>query len=280
MSRSIIISSGSVSEVINEKKYNRKSLNKFSRHRKSKKNDYMRSAHGKTGMKGKYKFILFLLILMLAVFGIIKYSEINIRPIIVSMAEAHAQSIASRVVGEAINDEITANNINYDDLVSFEKDTSGKITALKTNIITVNQLKSRLSVDILNKLSNLQDINLYIPIGNLLDNEFFSGRGPKLEIILLPVGSVTTNITNVFTSAGINQTRLQIMLEVRVTVSIIMPFSVESTDVSTSIAIAETIIVGDVPNMYMQSSDGNVSGSGTFIPVVPVETIPVDNKIQ
>ena len=278
MSRSsIIISGGGISEVVNEKKYNRKSLNKFSRNRKNKKSDNTRSAHGgRPAMKPRYKFLVFLLMLLFAAFGIMKYAEINIRPIIVSMAEAHAKSIASRVVGEAINDEIVANNINYDDLVSFEKDTNGKITALKTNIITVNQLKSRLSVDILNKLANMSDINLYIPVGNLVDGEFFSGRGPRLEIILLPVGSVTTNITNVFSSAGINQTRLQIMLEVRVTVSIIMPFSVESTDVSTSIAIAETIIVGDVPNMYMQSSNG--TGGETFIPVVPAATVPVTNS--
>ena len=200
--------------------------------------------------KTRYRLLIFFAVIIIFSVVVLKYSESRLRPIIVSMAETHAKSIGSKVVSEAITEEIEVNNISYDDLISFEKDENGKIAALKTNIIMINRLKSRLSVVILDKLSNMNDINLYIPIGNIINGEFFSGRGPKIEIIVLPVGSVTTNITNVFTSAGINQTRHQIMLEVNVTVSIIMPFSVESTDISTSMAIAETIIVGDVPKFF------------------------------
>jgi len=238
MPKSIIISNGGISAI------NNSGGNQINRHNNRKR------------LKIRYRILIFFLAIILFLVGIVKYSESRIRPIIISMAEAHARSIGSKVVSEAISEEIESNNISYDDLISFEKDEIGKIAALKTDIIMVNRLKSRLSVVILNKLLNLNDINLYIPVGNLVNGEFFSGRGPRIEIIVLPVGSVATNITNVFTSAGINQTRHQIMLEVYVTVSVIMPFSVQSTDVSTSIAIAETIIVGDVPNMYMEMEYG------------------------
>ena len=238
MPRSIIISGGGVSEASNRRRYGGG--------KKTRKTDNRKI------FKARYKF-LFLLAVMVLLFAIIlKYSESRIRPVILSMAEAHARNLGSKVVSEAINEEIEANNISYDDLITFEKDGSGKIAALKTDIILINRLKSKLSVVILDKLSNMDDINLYIPVGNLINGEIFSGRGPKIEVIVIPVGSVATNITNVFTSAGINQTRHQIMLDVHVTVSIIMPFSVESCDVSTSMAIAETIIVGDVPDMYME----------------------------
>ena len=231
MPKSIIISSGGVSAVTDNGR---------------KKNNYDRKR-----FKTRYRVLIFFLVIILFCLGIVKYSEARIRPIIISMAEAHARSMGAKVVSEAISEEIEENNISYDDLISFEKDESGKIAALKTDIIMVNRLKSRLSVVILNKLAGMNDINLYIPVGNLVNGEFFSGRGPKIEVIVIPIGSVTTNITNVFTSAGINQTRHQIVLDVYVTVSIIMPFSVESTDIMMSVAIAETIIVGDVPQMYM-----------------------------
>jgi len=225
--------------------------------------------NSKKKFKAKYKALIFFLVLILLAAVLWTYSESRIRPIMASMAEAHARLIGSRVVSEAIHEEVEANNISYDDLISFEKDEAGKIAALKTDIIMVNRLKSRLSVVILDKLLNLEDINLYIPVGNLVNGEFFSGRGPRLEIIVIPVGSVTTNITNVFTSAGINQTRHQIVLEVYVTVSVIMPFAVESTDIMMSVAIAETVIVGDVPNMYFSGTgDGGTqrtaSPTGSF----------------
>ena len=286
---SIIISGGGVSEVVSDKKYNRKSLNKKNKIRNKRitannTNSYNNynsyNYHGGLKIKARYKILIFLILIFAAAFGIIKYSEVRIRPIITSMAEAHARTIGARVVGEALNEEMAASNLTYDDLMSFEKDANGKISALKTNIIMVNKLKSKLSVLILNKLLNMSDINLYIPIGNLVSGEFFSGRGPKIEIILLPVGSVTTNITNAFSSAGINQTRHQIILEVRVTVSIIMPFSVESTDISTSISIAETIIVGDVPNMYMEYGDNgnNNIKTNTDNTVVVPKILPIPEQ--
>ena len=242
MPKSIIISSGGVSEVADRG------------------GNYGKNNNNRKRFKARYKFLIFFAVIILLFVVVLKYSESRVRPIIVSMAEAHARRIGSKVVSESITEEIEANNISYDDLISFEKDESGKIAALKTDIIMINRLKSQLSVVILEKLASIKDINLYIPVGNLINGEFFSGRGPKLEIIVLPVGSVTTNITNVFTSAGINQTRHQIMLEVNVTVSVIMPFSVESTDISTSMAIAETIIVGDVPNMYMETDYSGIKG--------------------
>lgn len=212
-------------------------------------------APAKTGKKKKkkifIKILIFFMILALIFFIVLKYAEVKIRPIISSMATSQARSLASRVVSEAIYEEIESDNITYDTLVSFEKDTAGSITALKTNIIMINKLKSRLAVVILNKLSNVDNLTLYIPVGNLINGEFLSGRGPKIEVRLLPVGSVTTDISNVFTDAGINQTRHQILLDVRVVISVIMPFSVESTDILTSICIAETVIVGTVPEMYL-----------------------------
>lgn len=233
MPKSIIISGGNASEA-NTRRFKKRKKIKFI-----------------------YRIFIFLLVLSGVLLALLKYSEARIRPIITSMVEAHARSIGARVVSETIDEEIAQSNLIYDDLISFEKDANGKISALKTNILTVNKLKAALSVVILNKLSGMEDINLYIPLGNLLNGEFLSGRGPRIEVILIPVGSVITDIRNVFSSAGINQTRHQIMLDVQVTISIIMPFSVETTNIETSVSIAETIIVGDVPNMYMESGAGD-----------------------
>ena len=242
MPKSIIISGGSVSSetLVNNRRFGNKKRRK---------------------LKFIYRLLIFLLVISGIFIIVLRYSEARLRPIMTSMAEAHARSIGARVVGEAINEEIAMSSLAYDDLISFEKAADGRISALKTNILTVNRLKSTLAVVILNKLAYIEDINLYIPVGNLLNGEFLSGRGPRIEVILIPVGSVVTDISNVFASAGINQTRHQIMLDVQVTVSIILPFSVETTDIFTSVSIAETIIVGDVPNLYMAGDAPNIAVS-------------------
>ena len=211
------------------------------------------------GLRPGYKLLLIMAVLAGLALGAFRYSQVRIRPIIAGMAEAHARSIGARAVGEAINAEIMRGSIAYGDLISLDKAADGRISALTTDILAVNRLKAALAVEILNRLENMEDINLYIPAGNLLSGEFLSGRGPRVQVILIPVGAVTTDIRNVFTSAGINQTRHQIMLDVRVSVAIILPFSVEQTDIFTSVPIAETIIVGDVPNIYMSGDSPGVA---------------------
>jgi sporulation protein YunB len=196
-------------------------------------------------------FLVYLAVIACVASALFIYAASRARPVIAGMAAAHARYAGARIVGEAVDEEIARSGLTYGDLISFEKTADGKITALKTDILNVNRLKSNLSVMILSKLEEMDNIILHIPAGNLFGGGFLSGRGPAIEIILIPLGSVITDIRGVFAPAGINQTRHSVMLDVTVSVSIIMPFSVQTAEAAASVVIAETIIVGDVPDVYV-----------------------------
>lgn len=214
--------------------------------------EFERMLHLAKVLKKKSKlrkvFLLFTLVFLIAAFAFL-YVEIKLTPIVKTMALQKAKSIAAYVVSDAVYEE-TRESLDYEDLVTFEKDNNGKVTALKTNIVYINRLKSLLSVKILEKLQNIPETELYIPLGTALNKNILSGMGPKIRVELIPIGSVTTDIKNVFSSAGINQSRHQIMMETRVTVAIVMPMSSVSEDIVSSVCIAETVIVGDVPEAY------------------------------
>ena len=70
-------------------------------------------------------------------------------------------------------------------------------------------------------------------------------RGKVLEV------NGDTAVVQLFESAaGINQTRHQILLHVDVYTGILLPGFTASTKVSNEIAVAETVIVGGVPQTY------------------------------
>jgi hypothetical protein len=77
-----------------------------------------------------------------------------------------------------------------------------------------------------------------------------AGRGPLITVKMQSVGSSTARLVNRFTSAGINQTKHQILLNVDVYVSILLPGFTTATKVSNSFTVAETVIVGSVPDSY------------------------------
>ena len=201
-------------------------------------------------MSFKTKFIIIMLILFLAFTAAYSAFESRLSRLVSEIAENTVNSKAAIIISTAIYDEIERDDISYDKLVSFEKDDSGRITALKTNIIEVNRLKSKIAVEILGELDKMNTAELEIPLGTVIGGELFSGRGPGIKINVLPIGSVETEIENQISSAGINQSRHQIMMRVNAEVAVITAMSSVTTNVSSYICIAETVIVGDVPNSY------------------------------
>lgn len=198
-------------------------------------------------------FLRITIIVLLIIFFIMCcYSvfEKRLSILISEIAENTVKSKAAIIVSNAIYEEIENNDITYDKLVSFEKDQSGRITALKTNIIEINRLKSKLSVKILEALDNMDTAELEIPLGSVIGGEMLSGKGPGIKIRVVPVGSIESEIVNEISSAGINQSRHQIMMKVQTNLTILTSITGLSTSIETYICIAETVIVGDVPDSY------------------------------
>lgn len=177
-------------------------------------------------------------------------AERRLSQVIAQMAESRAKNIAQSVINQAIEEGMKNEQINYDDLVYLEKDNNGQITALKSNIIESNRIKSVITQDIMKRLTDIPSSQLSIPIGNLVNGGIFSGRGPKIPIHLTPLGSVSAAFRHNFSSAGINQTRHQIVFDAKVSIVILLPGKSVSAQVSGEVTIAETVIVGSVPGSY------------------------------
>lgn len=175
---------------------------------------------------------------------------IHMEPILVSMATARVSNTVNRIVVEAVDDAIQGGEIDYGILVSFEKDAEGRVTALKSDMAAFNRLQSRIADDILLRLSEVSTTTLSIPIGTLTGSSLLAGRGPAIKVKMQSVGSTTASFRNTFSAAGINQTRHQILLDVQVNMSILLPGFRTSTKVTNQISVAETVIVGNVPQTY------------------------------
>jgi len=219
----------------------------------------------------RFKIIIFLLFILTILTVSFLYFELKLSKIVANIAEQQVKANASLIISKIIFDEIEESGITYSDLIEFEKDSEGKISALKTNIIEVNRFKSKLSMDILDKLRSTDSMEVSIPIGSVFNSEIMSGYGPKLLVRTIPVGSVATDINNEIISAGINQTRHQVMLSVNVQLSVITAMKKISTEVSTNVCIAETVIVGNVPDSYtnIDASSKDDTENNSELPLSP-----------
>lgn len=172
---------------------------------------------------------------------------------IFDLARTQVINSTSDLINDAIDRQIELGNIQYDRMVYFEKDLDGRITALKTNMSEVNRLKT----DILNLINDeilaMDSTDLGIPLGNLILPEFFSGKGPDIPIQIISIRNSDASFSNNFSEAGINQTLQQLTMHVQVDVTVLVLGETQSFTVSSEVVVAETIIVGQVPQTYLQT---------------------------
>lgn len=173
--------------------------------------------------------------------------------VMVELTRTQVTNSTSDLINDAIAQQISSGKIEYDRIVYFEKDLNGKITALKTNIGEVNKLKTD-TLNIINDeiLSN-EHSQMGIPLGSLFLPEFFSGKGPEIPVKILSIRNSDANFESSFTHAGINQTMHQLKMCVLIDVSVLVLGETVSFSVSSDVVIAETVIVGAVPDTFLDT---------------------------
>lgn len=191
--------------------------------------------------------VFFLLVLL---FTLLLTGTARMRPLLESLATTRVSNTVNRIIFEAVNEAIQEGDISYEELISLEKDNEGKITAVHSNMAAFNRLQAQILDIILARIDQVSARELSIPIGTLTGSALLAGRGPRISVRMESVGSSSARFENRFDSAGINQTNHQIVLKVDVSISILLPGFTTATTVSTAVTVAETVIVGSVPETY------------------------------
>lgn len=176
----------------------------------------------------------------------------RIRPVMTSMASARVSNAAAAALNRAVTAYVDEAQIRYEDMVTLEKDGEGRITALTSNMAAMNRLRAEITDRALRDVSELDAQELSIPVGNLTNLAFLSGRGPGLPVRVLSVSAVSAAFQNDFSEAGINQTHHRIMLNLTVGVEILIPGKTVRAEVAGEVCVAETVIVGGVPGTIVQ----------------------------
>ena len=201
---------------------------------------------------------LLIILLLLLTVGFF-YLRRSYRDVIRDLAQTQVKNTTSDLTNDAIAKQIQDGVVQYDRIVYFEKDLDGRITALKTNIGEVNRLKTDILNIINDEILALDNSDIGIPLGSLFLPELFSGRGPAIPVHILSIRNSDANFVSFFSQAGINQTLHQVIMEVSIDVSVLVLGQTTSFTMESQVVVAETVIVGDVPNTFLQT--GGTYGS-------------------
>lgn len=199
-------------------------------------------------LKKSFVFILISAFLIIVAVSIYVKSV----PVIQSFCESKARYIALDATNKSVIENI--DGITYEDLIKVERDENNKITSISANTMKLNKLATQISIDIKERISNIEQTEISVPLTSILEIKVLSGMGPKLKFKLIPSGNVAAVFKSEFEHTGINQTRHRIYIEVTTKVRFLSPISIESQEFVNQINIAETVLVGDIPESYYSIS--------------------------
>lgn len=188
--------------------------------------------------------------MMLLVIGAAVLLRTRINPLTKELAQAKISDAASNVINRAVNQQIQQGDIRYEDMVELQRDNSGAITALTTNMQEMNRLKTQLLELLDDDIYSIEDDEISIPMGNLTGIQLLSGRGPSIPVKIVAVSSSDATFRGEFTDAGINQTIHRIMMEVSLDLIVLLPSGTVTDRVSSQVCVAETVLLGPVPETY------------------------------
>ena len=197
-----------------------------------------------------FRLICLVVVICVVLFAIFR---IRYRDVIRTLSQTQVRNSTSDLINDAIDRQIETGNIQYDRIVYFEKDLEGRITALKTNMSEVNRLKTDILNIINDEILALDTSDIGIPLGSLFFPELLSGRGPVIPVSIISIRNSDASFESRFTEAGINQTLQQLTMTVSVDVAILVLGATELFTVSSQVVVAETIIVGQVPDTFFQT---------------------------
>ena len=213
---------------------------------------YIKLNRKRKRLTGKKKWLLAAICFVLVVIGALLYFNFVINPVILSMSEIKVKSLTQRAVNQAVYEVVNGGPV-YDDMIKISRNESGMVTLISADATEINRLARDLVKLSEVKLSEISERGIAIPIGTFSGMPIFVGRGPDVTIRLIPIGVISCSFRSEFREAGINQTNHRIYVNINSNVSVVMPTQNQNIATTTELLLAESIIIGSIPDTYLNS---------------------------
>lgn len=208
----------------------------------------------KCGRSKKRKRLTIVIISIVFIFAVcILYLRLAVAPVLKTVSEDQIRALAVTAVNEAVS-EVMEQSPSYTDMVIIGYDNENCINSIRINPTAVNSIVQKSTIESQNRITELGAQGIDVPVGSLSGIMLFSGKGPDLNLRVVPVGSVTAKLCSEFKEAGINQTNHRIYLRIGAKISAILPGANNVINTETDVVILESVIIGKIPDTYLNST--------------------------
>lgn len=212
---------------------------------------YYRKKYQKRKRRKAFLFLGLFLLFLVASFS---YVYFVVNPVVIEATRHAVYSLSTSAVSDAVHDVLSQENITYNDLVNVEYDDEGNVSLISLQTVKLNLIARKFYQVAQVYLDNMGKQGVDVALGTFTGLPFLSGLGPKINLKLVSIGAMTSTFESTFKAAGINQTNHCVNIQLYASVSMILPAYTATVDSVTEMLVAESVIVGKVPQIYFGSN--------------------------
>jgi sporulation protein YunB len=186
----------------------------------------------------------------LIILFIFLYIDFRLKASILQLSKSSVQLQGTEILNRIVNEEVVA-QVKYDDMVVIHKDNDGRIVLIQPNTVVLNRLIASTVQVLSHSMGEMKEDSVEIPVGQLSGLKILAAWGPTMKVKIIPSSEVHVELEDRFEQAGINQTRHLISMNIATKMKVAVPYLSDEVEVGSTIPLAETIIVGDVPSNYV-----------------------------
>lgn len=216
-------------------------------------------------MRRKKTFVRLICLLLVLLLSIMITVEVDgsLRVLLNNYAKNKAKILSNNIINETVHNYLESENIKYSEILRINTKEDGSVTSVEFDTIKLTSIKSGIISQIQRNINKQGSIKMEVPIGTLTGNQFFNNKGPSIDFDMTISSAVYSKISSEFVSAGINQTLHKIILTINTDIYFVMPWYRSSGSYQTDFVLAETVIVGEVPDAYtnvIEYPGSNIAG--------------------
>ncbi len=216
--------------------------------------DYVVTKKKKKKLSAKTKFRIFLIFLLALIILCFVYYFKVVCPIIVGLSQEKVRSVATSTISTVVGDVMEEDGMSYSNLVTITYSSENKVELIEVDTVQVNIIIREITKRVQEKFDLLGEEGIDIALGTFTGIPFLFGIGPDVSIKLVPIGTISTRVSSNFTGAGINQTIHRLYFIVNSNIGMVLPGMTQNFQTELEVLLCENIIVGEIPNVYLQGS--------------------------
>ena len=194
--------------------------------------------------------LLFPILFMITFFIIFQKPIKYVSNFFLNYASMEAEKQISTIINDSSSTE-EFKRISYDELYYITKNSNNEIEMIDYNLATVNEFLDIVTFKIQDSLKEMEEkVVLEIPFGIIMNNPFFNNLGPNIPVKLKFVSSVLTSVETKLTDYGINNSLVEIYVNIEVRAVVILPVVSKEIVVTNQVPVSYKVITGKIPEFY------------------------------